>query len=74
MERQWKLDEDLSVTDNILDGLTFDELILTVHCNCREKTEKAVRKELKEIVNSRLEDMYYLLENNIGKIIEKAEY
>lgn len=32
-ERKWKLGDDLSIDDNLLDGVTFDELIMTVHCN-----------------------------------------
>ena len=31
MEREWKLGEDLSTCDNLLDGVTFDDLILAVH-------------------------------------------
>ena len=32
-EREWKLGEDLVTSDSLLDGLTFDDLILAVHCN-----------------------------------------
>ena len=52
MERAWKLGEDLSREDSLLDGMSFDELILTVHCNCEKITPSAVRKELKDIIES----------------------
>ena len=45
-ERSWKLGEDLSTKDNLFDPITFDELILTVHCNCPKITPKAVCEEL----------------------------
>lgn len=72
-DREWKLGVDLSTSDNLLDGLTFDELILTVHCNCREITSAAVRAELNEILASRRQDMMYLLEKNMEAIIEAAK-
>ena len=33
--RKWKLGDDLSVEDNLLDEITFKELITTIHCNCK---------------------------------------
>lgn len=44
MERNWKLGDDMVVSDNLMDGITFDDLILTVHCNCPKITEQAVKK------------------------------
>lgn len=72
-EKEWKLDVDLGTYDAMLDGFTFDDLILTVHCNCPEITPEAVKRELKEIIDARLEDMYFLLENNMDAIIAKAK-
>lgn len=71
-EREWRLGEDLVTSDNLLDGLTFDELILTVHCNCRAITPAAVRSELKEILESRKQDMMCLLEKNMDAIMAEA--
>lgn len=67
-ERKWKLGVDLSTYDNLLDGLTFDDLLLAVHCNCREVTPAAVLREWKDMLKMRLEDANYLLENNIEEI------
>ena len=71
-ERQWKLGEDLATGDSLLDGLTFDDLILAVHCNCRVITPEAVRSELKEILESREQDMMCLLEKNMDAIMAAA--
>ena len=72
MERNWKLDDDLSTQDNIFDPITFDELILTVHCNCRVVNHGEIVKTAKEILESRLEDFWYLIENNSDEIRELA--
>lgn len=72
MERQWLLGEDLSSNDNLLDGITFYEVILQVHCNCRKITPQAVRKELEETLSQRIEDMRFLLENNMQQIMDEA--
>lgn len=72
MEREWKLGDDLIVSDNLLDGVTFGDLILTVQCNCRDITQEAVRKELRGILDSRRQDMDYLLEKNMAAIIKEA--
>lgn len=44
MDQNWKLGDDMVVSDNLLDGITFEDLILTVHCNCPQITERAVKK------------------------------
>lgn len=71
--RKWKLGEDIDRHDNLLDGISFDELILTVHCNCRKIIPEEVEKELDRILEIRMQDMRYLLENNLHEIIEEAK-
>ena len=61
MERAWRLDDDLYTSDNLLDPITFDQLIMAVHCDCRQVNEASVRRELEKI-----------LERNMDIIIEKA--
>ncbi len=73
MERNWKLGDDLTTDDNLLDPITFDDLILTVHCNCRRITEDAVKRELAEFLKMRFEDMLELLKINIGEIVRLAK-
>lgn len=72
MERTWKLGEDLVPQDSLLDGLTFDDLVLAVHCNCRTVTPAGVRKQLKEILDARLQDTNFLMENNMDAIMAAA--
>ena len=72
MERNWKLGEDVYPEDNILDGITFQEVIMTVHCNCREITYDAIRKEVSTLLKMRIEDMKILMEKNLAVIVDEA--
>lgn len=73
MEKKWKLGDDLDRYDNLLYGFTFDDLILAVHCNCRKITPEAVLREAREILDIRMQDYRFLLENNLDEIIEEAK-
>ena len=73
MNTEWMLGVDLSVQDSLLDGLTFDDLILAVHHNCRVITPKAVMRELKEMLDTRLQDMEFLVNKNMPYIIKEAK-
>lgn len=73
MERNWKLGDDLRGEDNLLDPITFDELVLALHCNARTINEKAARRELREIMTSRMQDLEFLLENNMDEILRAAK-
>lgn len=72
-ERKWKLGDDLDRSDSLLDGITFDDLILAVHCNCRVITPEAVRKEFEDFLELRMIDTRYLLESNMNEIIAEAK-
>lgn len=72
-ERKWKLGDDVSRHDSLLDGITFDDIILAVHCNCKEITPEVVRKEFKDFLEMRMTDTEYLLERNIDEIIAEAK-
>ena len=70
---EWRLGKDLSTYSSLLDGITFDDLILDLHCNLKRDqiTLEAVRRELKKnILEGRLEDMWFLVEKNMDKIIK----
>ena len=73
MDRQWKLGEDMYETDNILDGITFDDVILALHSGERIIDEKAVRRVVKEILEIQMQDFEYILNNNIKEIIARAK-
>lgn len=72
MEPKWRLGEDMVTSDNILDGVTFDDLILAVHCNRKVVSRAAVYSTLAEILSQRKQDMMYLVEKNMDVIIQKA--
>ena len=71
MEREWRVGKDLFPEDNLLDGLTFNDLIMAVH-QCRTVSRASVHATLNEIMSQRRQDMMYLLEKNMDIIIEKA--
>ena len=72
-EKHWKLGEDLFREDNLLDPVTFDDLILAVHCNCREITPEAVLAEARQIIEYRMQDYRFLLQKNIEEIMAEAK-
>lgn len=72
MDRQWKLGEDLAEVDNILDPITFDDVILALHHE-RTINEKSLKMVVKDIMDQRMQDFEYLLENNIDEIIARAK-
>lgn len=71
-ERKWRLGDDLITSDSLLDGITFDDVILQVHCNCRSITPQAVLREINDLVKQRLDDMRELLTRNIDIIMDEA--
>lgn len=72
MERNWRLGDDLITQDNILDGFTFDDVILALH-HKRKIDERAAMEVLKDILEGRLTDMKFLFEKNLDIIITKAK-
>lgn len=68
----WKLGKDMIPSDTILDPVTFDDLILALKCNFEHINERAVTYQIGEILQQRLEDVKYLVENNIDEIIALA--
>lgn len=71
-ERQWKLGEDLFPEDSLLDGFTFEDVITVLKSNCQNLTPTEAKKELRELVDSKLEDMYFLFENNCEEMLKIA--
>ncbi|MBO5969200.1 MAG: hypothetical protein J6S14_11965 [Clostridia bacterium] len=73
MDRAWKLGTDMISSDNVLDGFTFDDIILAVRCNCSKIDRKAVMNTAREILESRMEDYRYILMNNLDEIIAEVK-
>lgn len=72
-ERKWKLGDDVSEKDALFDEVTFADLILAVHCNCKEITPETVKNTMNEILDQRLTDTRYLIENNMDEICKEAK-
>ena len=71
-EKKWKLGDDVSEFDNLLDGITFQDLITAVRCNCPVVNRQTIKKTVQEILEPRLEDMWFLIENNVAEITAEA--
>ena len=72
IERKWKLNDDMHKTDCILDPVTFEDIILAAHCNERVLDKNAIKRVAREIIEARMFDFEYILENNINEIIAEA--
>ena len=72
-EPKWKLGEDLHEDDAIFEQITFNDIILSLHCNERVIDRKTALKVFKEIMEIRMQDFEYLFNNNIDEIIAKAK-
>lgn len=72
LEKKWKLGEDMFQSDNLLDDITLYDVILAVKCNCPVITASEIKKTYREILEQRLEDADFLLENNLDEIAEAA--
>ena len=72
MQRQWKLNDDMHREDAIFDEITLRHIIDALHCNERVIDKTVIKKTARDILESRLEDFYYILDNNIDEIIAEA--
>ena len=71
-DRQWKLNEDMHRNDAIFDEITFRDIIDALHSGERVLDEKAVHRVVKDILDGRMQDFKFLIENNISEIIAEA--
>lgn len=70
-ERKWKLGDDLSIEDNLLDGFSIANFILALRSTSTVNPETA-KQCLEEILEIQLQDMWYIFQNNIEEIISEA--
>ena len=73
MDRQWKLGVNHCKHDNLLDGFTFDDVITALQCNEPVIDEAAVRRTVKNMLELRMQDLEFLLKNNMKQIIKEAK-
>ena len=71
-ERQCKLGEYMHKSDCIFDPITFDDIILALHCNEKVLNRRAIQNVINDIMDSRMQDFEYLINNNINEIIAES--
>jgi hypothetical protein len=73
-EKAWKLGADVHQKDNILDGITFEDIIDSVRCSlpADQQTPTKIRRLVNEVIEQRMQDFRFLLDNNIHEIIAQA--
>ena len=72
-ENRWVIGKGwLSTDDNLLDGFTFDDVILALHHRREINAETAV-DVLNDILSGRMEDMKFLFFKNLDQIIAEAK-
>jgi ribosomal protein L7/L12 len=73
MEKEWKLNKDLYEDDNILDPITFYDIILMLDCNEKVIDKTTALKCYKELLEMRLEDAKDLININLDEIVKEAK-
>lgn len=73
MTNLWKLGADMHTEDELCSGVTFEDIITAVQCNCPEITEAAVMKEAIACKQMRQEDFFWLLTRNMNEIIAEVK-
>ena len=66
--KEWTLGDDLCRHDNLLDQITFNDIITAVKCNCNKVDRFTVKNQLKAFLA-----MWDLFEINVDKIVEIVE-
>jgi len=72
MEREYKLGKDLHMKDALMSGFTFEDLVVTLQSNEPDINDGIVRKVANEMVAAALYDFNYLMEINMGVIIDRV--
>ena len=60
-----KLNEQINRHDDLLSGITYDDLITAVQSNEPEVTEQAIMKALEVMISDNLKDCRYLVKQNM---------
>lgn len=71
MERTYTLGVDIFNCDDILAGISFDDLIMSLQHTGYVDTAVA-KRALKEMLEKNVEDMWFLFERNVNAIIAEA--
>lgn len=60
----------LNLDDELLRGINFRELLLTIHTNEEKRDVEVIKKVYRELARARLEEANYTLEQNFQAILE----
>lgn len=71
--KEWTLGDDLCRQDNLLDQITFNDIITAVKCNCNKVDRFTIKNQLKAFLAMRMIDMWDLFEINVDKIVKIVE-
>ena len=58
---------------NLIDGLTFDTLLLEIHCNIKDINEDTVRAQFTEDLIGRMAEARSIFETNLNNIVKQAK-
>ena len=58
---------------NMLDGYSFDVLLLEIQCNLKEINRKTVEEQFLEVLRYKIDDAKEILYNNIDNIVAQAK-
>ena len=61
------------VDSHLVDPLTFETLLLEIHCNIRDISEASVTTQFEEDLQSRIEEARSVFNSNLQNIVEKAK-
>ena len=57
---------------NILDGYSFDTLLLEISCNLREVNERTIREQFEISLRAKIDSAREVFENNLKNIVKMA--
>ena len=58
---------------NILDGYSFDVLLLEIQCNLKEINKETVEEQFLEVLHYKINDAKEIFYNNIDNIVAQAK-
>lgn len=58
---------------NLIDPLSFDTLLLEIHCNIKDINPETVRKQFQEDLQSRIDEAKSIFESNLNNVVKQAK-
>ena len=60
-------------SQNIIDPLSFDCLIMEVYCNCKEVNKETVMAQFEEDLKSRIHSAREVIKNNLENLVKQIK-